>query len=304
MTSEMTKSYALSDGEALTPSQLRAADKRTQLDAMRVWFEEHFSDPNILPYDSAEGGYQWIWGGPFDADEELPSEFGGLIGDDVIEELASELVNENMEWSGNPDLYQPEDNELYDLSLLDFSPYDNLCMNLDRAEQAAGLRTVGLDEQFIHRLLYGSLITTLETYLADRFRGLVQGKPDMIQKFIETDPKLRDIKISLSGVAAMAKNLEKKVLDHLNAIIWHRLPEVAKMYNDTLGVVWPDVSFITQAIVQRHDIVHRDGKSVEGIMGRWDESSITALIREIRKLAKDIEDALTSGGSPEPLVEP
>jgi hypothetical protein len=125
----------------------------------------------------------------------------------------------------------------------------------------------------------------------------------MIQKFIETNPKLGEIKISLSGVAAMAKNLEKKVVDHLNAMIWHRLPDVAKIYGDTFGVTWPDVPLITQAIVQRHDIVHRDGKSIEGAMGSWNEQAIMELVAAVRTLARHIEDELTKE-PPFEFIEP
>ncbi|WP_141397857.1 hypothetical protein [Novosphingobium sp. Chol11] len=43
---------------------------------MVAWFYENFEDPaNQLPYESGSGGYQWIWGGPYDAIEELTSAF-------------------------------------------------------------------------------------------------------------------------------------------------------------------------------------------------------------------------------------
>ena len=39
-----------------------------RVEAMKEWFWENFEDPaNETPYESREGGYQWIWGGPFDA---------------------------------------------------------------------------------------------------------------------------------------------------------------------------------------------------------------------------------------------
>lgn len=46
------------------------------VDLMVEWFHANFEDPaNSLPYESKEGGYQWLWGGPFDATEQLYDAF-------------------------------------------------------------------------------------------------------------------------------------------------------------------------------------------------------------------------------------
>jgi hypothetical protein len=44
------------------------ASKEDQMELMEEWFRKHFEDPaERTPYESAEGGYIYIWGGPFDA---------------------------------------------------------------------------------------------------------------------------------------------------------------------------------------------------------------------------------------------
>ena len=86
-------------GDSPDESELRDADRDTQLETMRAWFEERYEDPvHSLPYEGREGGYQWIDGGPFDAEEELGGTFGGVVPDDVIEELARELDAESPQW--------------------------------------------------------------------------------------------------------------------------------------------------------------------------------------------------------------
>lgn len=70
---------------------------------MREWFAERFEDPaENCPYESAEGGYIYIWGGPFDARDVLFDAFSGEYPDEVIEELATELEQESWEWSAKP----------------------------------------------------------------------------------------------------------------------------------------------------------------------------------------------------------
>jgi len=62
------------------------------------WFLENFEDPaNHVSYESKEGGYQYIFGGPYDAEEELRTQFFD-VGDEVIA-AAIEKIAEN----GGPD---------------------------------------------------------------------------------------------------------------------------------------------------------------------------------------------------------
>lgn len=63
------------------------------------WFRERYEDPvETLPHDSGEGGYQWILGGPWDARNELETEFSGRAAMDVIDEAVATLEAESVEW--------------------------------------------------------------------------------------------------------------------------------------------------------------------------------------------------------------
>src|SRR6266436_5391197 len=90
--------YSLHDGSFISASAIQTADRETQLDAMRTWFFQNFEDPaESTPYD---GGYVYIDGGPYDAHDELNTEFGGVVSDDVIKELEKELQQVSWEWAG------------------------------------------------------------------------------------------------------------------------------------------------------------------------------------------------------------
>jgi hypothetical protein len=55
------------------------------------WFFEHYKDPaDGVPFDSGEGGYQYISGGPYDADTVLANEFPDTP--DEVRELAVEQI--------------------------------------------------------------------------------------------------------------------------------------------------------------------------------------------------------------------
>lgn len=70
---------------------------------LKQWFYENYEDPaNSCPYESREGGYQYIWGGPYSAGDELFHKFGHYIDEDLLDEVTEEIEEKCIEWSGIP----------------------------------------------------------------------------------------------------------------------------------------------------------------------------------------------------------
>jgi hypothetical protein len=76
-----------------------------QVELMIDWFSNNYMDPvHRLPYNSREGGYQWVFGGPIEASEALQDEFSSLIELSVIERAVEEIESDGtLEWSPIPD---------------------------------------------------------------------------------------------------------------------------------------------------------------------------------------------------------
>jgi hypothetical protein len=71
---------------------------------MRHWFDGNFEDPsNETPRDKGE--FIYIWGGPYDAHEQLSDEFSSLVPEDRIREVADEIVTETgiYDWAPGAD---------------------------------------------------------------------------------------------------------------------------------------------------------------------------------------------------------
>lgn len=52
------------------PPDVRGASQDKAIEAIKGWFLQNFDNPvHGTPYDSAEGGYMYIWGGPYEAHE-------------------------------------------------------------------------------------------------------------------------------------------------------------------------------------------------------------------------------------------
>ena len=75
-------------------------DREAQIETMRQWFFELYEDPaQETPYSGSDGGYFYIHGGPYDAEEELREEFEEIVGEEPIMALVNELADLGHEWA-------------------------------------------------------------------------------------------------------------------------------------------------------------------------------------------------------------
>ena len=87
-------------------------ERQAQIDELVEWFFERYEDPaQRLPYISAEGGYQWIYGGPYDARTELADNFPE-VPDDIIAVAVDEIESDGLtDWAP---VASAEDYDQYD----------------------------------------------------------------------------------------------------------------------------------------------------------------------------------------------
>jgi len=81
-------------------SSFSSIDDRIQ--NMLAWFYANYERPeNSLPYEGKEGGFFYIWGGPYDAKEVLWEQFGGEVSEKEIDLCVEKIEDEHgyIEWS-------------------------------------------------------------------------------------------------------------------------------------------------------------------------------------------------------------
>jgi hypothetical protein len=90
-------------------SQFRRMRKDEKRYLMVQWFHEHFGHPDNVGTPWVEGEYLWIWGGPYDAAEELHAKFGDVASEKLIEEVVKDVESEGTtDWGRH---HTPEDGE-------------------------------------------------------------------------------------------------------------------------------------------------------------------------------------------------
>ncbi len=89
---------------SITRSAFRRMSREQKKEVMLEWFRANYEDPaERTPYESAEGGYQWIWGGPYDASEEIGGTFFDVAPEKLIQEVVDEVQSDGLfEWAPTP----------------------------------------------------------------------------------------------------------------------------------------------------------------------------------------------------------
>ena len=268
-------------------ADLAEMDATDQLRVMREWFLANYEDPaQSLPYESREGGYIWIDGGPYDPHEELSSKFHEFVPEAVIEELGDELSAECPEWAAQIDLSDDDPYGFDDIAdpAGYFDEYQ-LAMESNRRLLTIDVSD-GLQSTF-YGMVFVNLITIMETYLSDTFIGLVPRSERFMRKFVATTPEFKDRRLSLAELYNSLDDISEISREYMRNVVWHRLAIVQNMYRDTLGVSFPEhLDDIYRAIIVRHALVHRNGK--------LEEEHVVITKERVQELADKIDDFIRS----------
>jgi hypothetical protein len=284
--------YNPSNDTWLTDAELSKADADTQFRVMRHWFHQRYTDPaENTPYESAEGGYQYIWGGPYDPKEELEDHFSGITSEAAIEELGNHLQRIASEWTGNPDEAEVDD-YLFDAIGSSEVYRASLKVAISTVEQSLAVRLEEPLRQNFLRMLYGNVIAALEAYLSDFFISAIKQNKLLFRRLVESVKEFREQKIPLSNIFKAHEGIEGMVKEFLLGLSWHNIPRVRPLYKDVLGVEFDEsvTGELISAVAIRHDIVHRNGKTKDGAEVHVRENEILKLLEVIKKLVKSIED--------------
>ncbi|MFS2020315.1 hypothetical protein ACEN88_27535 [Massilia sp. CT11-108] len=265
--------------------ELQSADRERQMELMRDWFLARYCDPAYeTPYESAEGGYIWIWGGPYYAEEELQGRFSHIVDDEVIEELAEDLNRDGgYQWAP---VRRDDDRDYEDLFGLDLDkpddPLSRLKERLAGATSVLSLEGAGAAMEQLSRMAFGAAISALEAYLWETVAFWAKGNREVLKGIVQNMPELRDQPIKLGEVFDAHDGIEARVMFYLQNLVWHRFDKAAMLLRFGLGIKPPSFKLFEEALTKRHDIVHRSGHDKDG-------NPVVVTAQDARDLAAAVE---------------
>ena len=187
---------------------IKNAPEEQQVEAMRRWFHARFEDPsNETPYDGQEGGFQFIWGGPYDPNDEIQERFSSVVKYEVMEKLIKEL------WQEVGDEWAPLEHEGPDydeeLSFRVVNRDDPLRLLEDRIGQIEDVLDWNNDprtSELVHQMVHSSLIAALEAFLADTMAFWVRTDKGVLRQFTSKNKDFKDRQLTLDQLFERFEN--------------------------------------------------------------------------------------------------
>ena len=148
--------------------------------------------------------------------------------------------------------------------------------------------------EYLYRMIYANIIAAMEAYLSKILAAAVLNDETIFWRFVNKI-NWNNQKVSMKDIKETYDNMNIKVQEKLNELIFHNLPKVKKIYKDVLEIdILEDgmLECLSKAVNIRHDIVHRNGrknKSEENEFHNITVDMITDLIEKVDQLVENIE---------------
>lgn len=152
------------------------------------------------------------------------------------------------------------------------------------------------DNNTLARLLYANVITALETYLSDTLKKQVLNKEAIKRRFIQTNDAFKE-KMSVNDIFRRLENLNRDIVTVIDMISFHNLDKTTGLYKSVLYTQFPVelLPNLKRAIENRHDIVHRNGKTVHGQIVDISMKDVKDLIELVNATVQHIDKQVKDG---------
>ncbi|EGT5186054.1 MULTISPECIES: HEPN/Toprim-associated domain-containing protein [Enterobacteriaceae] len=174
-------------------------------------------------------------------------------------------------------------------------PFRNFRQSLD---DLAGLSSLKPDDQVLQRMCFSSIITAMEAYLSDIMKREVLQNEPIKRRFVEKYSKFEKEKLSVPQLYRFLDCLDERISEELDNTSFHNIQTAKNMFRDVLPIDFPEavVPDLNRAVIKRHDIVHRNGKTTGGhplVVTFMQVSELMNIVREfVAYIDKQVLDGL------------
>jgi len=272
---------------------LTAATPRLRREAMRLWFLSRYCDPvHDTPYNGAEGGYLFVNGGPYTAEDELYRRFGGGLSNDeeiraVIDDVEADGIDE---WA--PIHHEREDEYDEQFALIvnaGSEPLKRLRERLQQAQEVLGLQGSPEAKGRARSLVFSSVIGVLEAFLYETAYFWIDTDEKALRGLVTGLPVFRQEKVALADLFDRHAGIKDHVKGYLQNLVWHRWDKVAPIFKHALDVQLPSTKEFQGPLLKRHDIVHRSGIDKSGTPVAVGVEEISDLSSKIEAFAQELD---------------
>ncbi|SNS76417.1 hypothetical protein SAMN06295967_1256 [Belliella buryatensis] len=153
--------------------------------------------------------------------------------------------------------------------------------------------------QIIYKLTFSGAITCLEEYLADLLINKVLRDDDVFWKYFDALPDSKNTIHNSIKVKKSRKGVEELVKKKLLNTLYHRIVDVDKIYSTVFDISFPAYGDVCKIIQDRHDMVHRNGKTKDGVILLLHKGYVNRTIDTIARFVEDLDNRINGNRNPD-----
>ena len=226
--------YTEEDYRGITREEFAKLAGDDQVEYMVAWFHRYYEDPvHGMPYQSREGGYQYIYGGPYDAESELSNEFGTAAKDEALARAVDTIQEDGtVNWAPSPrHPNRANDNSEHEVSL------EERLSTIAAALEGDAVPTFGSVEERAGRAEVAKAIQQVEAQLlapAQADGGIGHNNPPDDKRL--NQDKMRTIRVSITIVKREIAEQQPDALEVAKAAgALHKVVQRLGEYADLAG---------------------------------------------------------------------
>jgi hypothetical protein len=143
-------------------------------------------------------------------------------------------------------------------------------------------------------LVFAAAVTSLEAFLWETVDYWVEQDDAVLRNIVEKIPDLSEQNLKLGDIFKKYADIKKQVKGYLQKLVWHRWGKVVPLLERGLEIKPPDFKRFDEALLKRHDIVHRGGRNKEGEPIEVTKEEVEELCDRIERCATEIQGQLAS----------
>ncbi|XVJ48139.1 hypothetical protein ACDZ94_04160 [Pseudomonas sp. UBT] len=161
---------------------------------------------------------------------------------------------------------------------------------------ASSMLTLGSSQHAdtLSKLVYAHVVTLMEALISSVVRKLIVSEQILLMNLVAGYKKLSGITVTLKQIAEEPKVVEVIVLKALSELSFHNVATINQVLHAMFGEHMKGLGLneIGRICSKRHDIVHRNGKTVEDQPIELTSQEVQQAIRTISEFAEDLKSRI------------
>jgi len=172
-------------------------------------------------------------------------------------------------------------------------PLERLRERLNESKKVLTLQGDTSAQALARNLAFGSVITSLESFLWETVAYWVEDDETILVNIVTRLQAFRDQPLKLGQIFEKRETLKDDVKAYLQSLVWHQWNKVAPLFTLGLEIDIRGFQQFDDALIKRHDIIHRSGFTKTKEKVSIDVAEIEALCEQIIVFADEINKKLS-----------